>query len=310
MAVLSELRYPTTHLAKVLSALLAIILFAFVSIATVAGFILYQALKPSHSTTSYDLNVMMGHPVPFSFSIPGEPDREGWFFPGLRGAPTIVVCHGYLSQRANVLTLVSALQDHQYNVFVFDFLGHGSIQGVTTLGYRETAELQAALHALSTRDDVDPKRFGLWGVDMGGYVVLEVAATDPRVAALVVDNAWDDPRNKIQDEVKSSGLGVIPYVNKFCDWGFRLMNYRFRSTPPVSSRLAHMPAIPKLVILSDDHPQLADETQQIFNRAPEPKQLVHDRLSYADMADDDRHTYEDRLVNFFLQYIPPVSRAN
>ncbi|HTP45195.1 MAG TPA: hypothetical protein VMJ13_11545, partial [Candidatus Acidoferrum sp.] len=97
MAVLSELRYPTTRPAKVLSALLAIILFGFVSVATVSGFLLYQILKPSHSTSSYDLNVMMGHPIPFSFSIPGEPDREGWFFPGLRGAPTIVVCHGYLS---------------------------------------------------------------------------------------------------------------------------------------------------------------------------------------------------------------------
>ena len=34
MAVLSELRYPTTRPAKVVSALLAVILFGFVSIAT------------------------------------------------------------------------------------------------------------------------------------------------------------------------------------------------------------------------------------------------------------------------------------
>src|SRR5262249_2124472 len=121
MAVLSELRYPPTRPAKILFAFLAIILFSFFSVPTVSGFLLSQILKPSRSaSSSYDLNVMMGHPVPFSFSIPGEPDREGWFFPGLRGAPTIVVCHGYLSQRADVLTLVSALQDHQYNVFVFD----------------------------------------------------------------------------------------------------------------------------------------------------------------------------------------------
>jgi len=85
MAVLSELRYPTTRPAKVVSALLAIILFGFVSIATVAGFLLYQILKPTHSTaSSSDLNVMMGHPVPFSFPVTGQPEREGWFFPVLR----------------------------------------------------------------------------------------------------------------------------------------------------------------------------------------------------------------------------------
>jgi pimeloyl-ACP methyl ester carboxylesterase len=308
MAVLSELRYPTTRSAKVFSALLAIILFGFVSIATVAGFLLYQILKPTRSTTSYDLNVMMGHPNTFTFSIPGEPDREGWFFPGLRGAPTIVVGHGYLSQRADVLTLVSALQDHQFNVFVFDFMGHGTSPGVTTLGYRETAELEAAVQALSTRDDVDPRHFGLWGVNMGGYVALEVAASDPRIAAVVVDDAWDDPRDMVQIEVKRSGLTAIPYVSRFCDWGFRLINYRYRSQQPVSLHLARTKGIPKLFIESDDRPGLADETRRIFTGAPEPKQLVRDRLSYSEMTDDDRHTYENQIVNFFLQNMPPTSR--
>ncbi|MGA8145620.1 MAG: alpha/beta fold hydrolase [Candidatus Acidiferrales bacterium] len=308
MAVLSELRYPTTRPAKVLSALLAIVLFGFVSIATVAGFLLYQILKPARSSSSYDLNVMMGHPTPFSFPISGEPDREGWFFPGLRGAPTIVVCHGYLSQRADVLTLVSALQDHQFNVFVFDFAGHGTSLGVTTLGYRETVELEAAIQALSKRDDVDPKEFGVWGVNLGGYVALEVAATDPRVAALVVDDAWDDPRNMVQIEVKRSGLAAIPYVARFCDWGFRLLNYRYRSQQPVSLHLGRTQTVAKLFIQSDDRPPLAAETLRIFTRAPEPKTLVRDRLSYSEMTDDDRHTYENQIVNFFLQYIPPVSR--
>jgi pimeloyl-ACP methyl ester carboxylesterase len=310
MAVLSELRYPTTRPAKVVSALLAIILFGFVAVATVAGFLLYQILKPTHSAAASDLNVMMGHPIPFSFPITGQPEREGWFFPGLRGAPTIVVCHGYLSQRVDVLTLVSALQDHQFNAFVFDFLGHGSTPGITTLGYHETAELEAAVQALSTRKDVDPRRFGLWGVNLGGFVALEVAASDPRVAALVVDNAWDDPRDMVQIEVKRSGLAVIPYVNRFSDWGFRLMNYRFRSQQPISLHLARTQGMPKLFIQSDDRPQLAEETLKIFARAPEPKQLVRDRLSYSEMTDDDRHAYENQIVNFFLQNLPPVSRAN
>jgi uncharacterized protein len=310
MAVLSELRYPTTRPAKVVSALLAIILFGFVSIATVAGFLLYQIVKPTHSASSYDLNVMMGRPIPFSFSIPGQPGREGWFFPGLRGAPTIVVCHGYLSQRADVLTLVSALQDHQFNVFVFDFLGHGTSPGITTLGYRETVELESAIQALSTRDDVNPKRFGVWGVNLGGFVALEVAASDPRVAALVADNAWDDPRDMVQIEVKRSGLAVIPFVGRFSDWGFRLMNYRYRSQQPVSLHLAKTQGIPKLFIQSDDRPQLAAETLQIFTRAPQPKQLVRDRLSYSEMTEDDRHAYENQIVSFFLQNLPPVSRTN
>jgi pimeloyl-ACP methyl ester carboxylesterase len=308
MAVLSELRYPTTRLAKVFSGLLAILLFGFVSVATISGFLLYQLLKPTRTPSAVDLTVMMGHPTTFTFAIPGGPDREGWFFPGLRSAPTVVVAHGYLSQRSDLLTLVSALQDHQFNVFLFDFTGHGSSPGITTLGYHEASELEAALQALSRRDDVDPQHFGLWGVDMGGYAALKVASTDPRVAAFVVDDAYDDPRVMVQMEMKRSGLTILPFVSRFCDWGFRLMNYQFRHEMPVSLRLARTRGVPKLFVQSDDRQALATETVQIFTRAPDPKQMERDRLSYSEMTDDDRHNYENLIVNFFLQSIPPSSR--
>jgi pimeloyl-ACP methyl ester carboxylesterase len=310
MAVLAELRYPTTRFAKIISSVLAIILFAFVSIATVSGFLLYQMLRPARTPASFDLNVMMGHPSSVSFPLADGTTREGWFFPGLRGAPTVVVCHGYLSQRADVLTLVTALQDQQFNVFLFDFSGHGTSLGITSLGYRETGELESAIQALAMRDDVDHKRFGLWGVDMGGYVALNVASTDSRIAAFIVDDAYSDPREMVQIEVKQSGLAVLPYVSRFCDYGFRLMNYQFRHEEPVTTKLIRTKGVPKLFFESDDRPALAKETFQLFAQAPEPKQLVRDRLKYPDMTDDDRKSYENQVVNFFLASIPPTSRSN
>ena len=306
MAVLSELRYPTTRLAKVFSGLLAIILFGFVSIASVSGFLVYQILKPSRTPSAVDITVMMGHPTTFTFPIPGGPDRDGWFFPGLRGAPTVVVSHGYLSQRSDLVTLVSALQDHQFNVFLFDFTAHGSSPGISTLGYHETRELDAAILALARRDDVDPLHFGLWGVDIGAYASLEVAGSNQRIAAFAVESPYDDPRDMVQMEVKRSGLTILPYVSRFSDWGFRLMNYQFRSSVPVSLHLARTRGIPKLFIAADDRPPLAAQTAQIFTRAPDPKQLVRDRLSFSDMAEEDRHNYETMIVNFFLQSIPPA----
>jgi pimeloyl-ACP methyl ester carboxylesterase len=300
MAVLSELRYPTTRLAKFLSGILAIALFLFVSVAAVSGFLLYQVLHPTGAPATIDLSVMMGHPVTFSFPLGNGVEREGWFYPGLRGAPTIVVCHGYHSQRADVLTLVTALQDQQFNVFLFDFTAHGTSPGVTTLGYRETTELQAAIAALATRDDVDPKHFGLWGTDMGGYVVLENAVADPRISAFIVDDAYSDPRDMLQMEINRSGLTVLPLVSKFCDIGFRLVNYQFRDQPPVTARLLRTKDVPKLFFLSDDRPALASETMNLFQHAPEPKQLVRDRVGYSEMSDDDRKNYESQVVSFFL----------
>jgi uncharacterized protein len=308
MAVFSELRYPTTRLAKVLSSLLAIILFAFVSTATISGFLLYQMLRTPHPTATADLNVMMGHPTIMSFPLADGTTRDGWFFPGRRAAPTVVLCHGYLSQRTDALTLVTALQESQFNVFLFDFMGHGTSPGVTTLGYRERQELKSAVQALSTRDDVDPEHFGLWGVDMGGYVALEEASSDSRISAVIVDDAYPDPREMVQIEAKQSGLAVLPYVGRFCDWGFRLMNYQFRNEPPVTSRLPFTNGIPKLFIQSDSRPALASATLTLFILSPQPKQLVRTKTRYSEMTDDDRKNYENIVVSFFVTNISPTSR--
>jgi pimeloyl-ACP methyl ester carboxylesterase len=209
---------------------------------------------------------------------------------------------------SRALTLVTALQESQFNVFLFDFSGHGTSPGVTSLGYREKQELKSAVQALSTRDDVDPEHFGLWGVDMGGYVALEEASSDSRISAVIVDDAYPDPRDMVQIEAKQSGLAVLPYVGRFCDWGFRLMNYQFRNEPPVTSRLGFTNGIPKLFFQSDSRPALASETLTLFILSPEPKQLVRTKTRYSEMTDDDRKNYENVVVSFFVTNISPTSR--
>ena len=305
MPVLSELRYSFTRFGKIFSVLLALVLFAFVSAVSISGFLLYQVLRPPRSAAPFDLSVMMGHPTTFPFRLVSGASREGWFFPGLRGGPVIVVCHGYLSQRADVLTLVTALQDHEFNVFLFDFTGHGTSKGAPTLGYRETAELRSAVEALATRDDVDKQHFGIWGVDMGGYAALEVAASDPRIGAVAVDDVYDDPREMLQIEIAKSGLTALPGIRGLADFGFRMIEYRFRNEPPLSSHLNQTAAIPKFFIESADRRALADETASLFAKAPDPKMLLRERLSYRDMSDEDRKSYESQIVNFFLQNMSP-----
>jgi hypothetical protein len=99
-------------------------------------------------------------------------------------------------------------------------------------------------------------------------------------------------------------------VSRFSDIAFRLVNYSFRSLPPVSRHLGEMNGTYKLFVQSDDHQALAEDTIELFIRSPQPKQLVRERQSYSDMPDDDRKTYESQIVNFFLQSIPPTTRQN
>src|ERR1700758_5327438 len=140
MANLQHLRSPMRWYFKVLTAVLALVFFAVLATLAIAGFLVYRIVKPQRTSTEINMESFPGRPDAMKFSVPGAGEQDGWFFPGFMGARTIVLCHGYGSSRGELLTLVSALQDHQYNVFVFDFVGHGSNDGVTTFGYREADE--------------------------------------------------------------------------------------------------------------------------------------------------------------------------
>src|ERR1700740_1662497 len=161
MSILDELRYPRRWYTKLITVILALIFFAALSTVVIAGVLTYWIVKPQRTSSEINMASFPGRPDEVEFTVPGPKpsDRKGWFFPGLRGAPTIILCHGYQSSRGELLTLVSALQDHQYNVFVFDFAAHGANPGMTTFGYKEAEELRAAIDTLAARTDLDPANF-------------------------------------------------------------------------------------------------------------------------------------------------------
>src|SRR3981189_602172 len=158
MQILFELRYPTKWYTKLLMALSALAFFAVLATTAIAGFLVYRIVKPQRTSSEINMASFPGRPEIIAVGLPGPGSREGGFFPGLRGAPTILLCHGYESSRGELLTLVSALQDHQYNAFAFDFAAHGGNPGLTTLGFREADELRAAIGPLAARSEVEPQR--------------------------------------------------------------------------------------------------------------------------------------------------------
>jgi pimeloyl-ACP methyl ester carboxylesterase len=209
-----------------------------------------------------------------------------------------------------LLTLESALQDHQYNVFVFDFAGHGVNGGISTLGYREADEVRGAVDMLAKRDDVDPARFGLWGYNLGAYAALREAENDKRIRALVLDSVYDEPKQMVKVGVERNGLGGFPFMVRAAELSFEYLNYAHRDDPPVSKRLAALTGVPTLYIQAVDDPELAETTRQMFLKAPEPReQAIIPRGNFVSFNDDEKRTYENRVVTFFLVRLPAAGRA-
>jgi fermentation-respiration switch protein FrsA (DUF1100 family) len=308
MQIFSELRYPSRWYTKILTLLLALGFFAVLATSAISGFLVYRIVKPQRSAPEISLASFPGHPEVVDFTVPDLGRREGWFFPGVRRGPTVVLCHGYESSRGELLTLVSDLQDHQYNVFVFDFAAHGANSGVSTLGYREADELRKALDVLAARGDLDPTRFGLWGYNLGAYAALREAEDDKRIRALILDSVYDDPQQMVRIGVEHNGLGAFPFMVRAAQRIFGYLNGVHRHDPPLSSKLAALSGVPTLFIQALDDPELAAVTRDMFLKAPEPRdQAIIPHGNFVGLSEQEKRDYENRVVSFFLLRLPVIT---
>jgi len=304
--LLGELRTPNTPRAKFIVLGLAILVFSSLSLGALGAFFLVRAMTPLQAGETIDPTQFLGNARTLEFTGPDGLARSGWFFPGHRTAPVLVLCHGYKSSRSEILTLATSLQQHRYNVFVFNFAGHGeSPVGYTTLGGREAGELRAAVEMLSQRTDMDTTRIGLWGYSMGGYAVMQVASHSPRVQAIVVDSGYPAPASLLRIELRNLGAGTLPLLPELTVLEFRIVSLFLGSAPDVRTDFARLTGVAKLFIAGDDAPRLAALTQELHADSPPPKELVVlPRTSMASLQEEDRRNYENLVVSFFLRALP------
>jgi uncharacterized protein len=308
MDILEELRDPSSPTRSALTLLLLLVLLVGLVCACIAGYIDYRMLHPVSTRTSLTPEDLPGHVTVVQYTLPGGGSRDGWFFPGLRGAPVIILCHGYKWQRGDELTLATTLEENQYNVFVFDFSGHGKSPGATTLGPREATEVLTVIAVMAQRTDVDRNHMGLWGANMGGYAALAAAAADRRVASLVVDSVYSQPLDLFTIDLDREGYGQMPVIGWMARLGFRLVELPYRGQPPLSARIGALGTIPKLFIALRESPILAQSTVQLMNAAPQPReQWVMPQASYLTMTNDEKRTYDNTVLSFFLRTLPPVA---
>ena len=71
-------------------------------------------------------------------------------------------------------------------MLAFDLFGNGESSGHSNgLGDNAQPAVDAALDYVASRPDVDPERIAAFGSSLGGEVLLEAAARDPRIKAVV-----------------------------------------------------------------------------------------------------------------------------
>jgi hypothetical protein len=110
---------------------------------------------------------------------------EGWYVPSRNGAAVIV-----FAGRTSTQNEARLLVEHGYGVLIFDRRGEGASDGDGNMfGWGGERDIFAALDFLAERPDVDPERIGGLGLSVGGELMLQAAAADDRLAAVVTEGA-------------------------------------------------------------------------------------------------------------------------
>ncbi len=101
----------------------------------------------------------------------------------------IIIAHGYYnSKQCVVLQQLAQAFGEKYDIFMFDFRGHGKSSGAFTWTSREENDLQAVLDFIAPQYS----RKGLIAFSMGASISINVLANDKRVDSFICVSAPSD----------------------------------------------------------------------------------------------------------------------
>ena len=114
----------------------------------------------------------------------------GWYIPAGDGAPprapTIILVHGYGSNKSGILHYAPGLHEH-FNLVAFDERNGGRSTGTqTTLGVLEQRDVRAIIDWVERTKH--PTHLGVFGNSMGAAAAIGEARHDSRVKALALDS--------------------------------------------------------------------------------------------------------------------------
>lgn len=225
---------------------------------------------------------------------------SGWYVPSRNGAAVVV-----FPGRTGPVDHARMLARNGYGVLMLDRRGEGESEGdYSARGWGGEPDLRAALDFLSARPDVDPQRIGGLGLSVGGELLLQTAAHDARLQAVVSDGAG---QRSIKEQMHA------PDAPKGLRW-LSPSTVETAATMVLTGRrppgdLADLVGriSPRAVLLIRAQDGNADEELNTvyLERAGEPRALwTLPSGGHTGGLEHDPAAYERRVVGFFDQELP------
>jgi pimeloyl-ACP methyl ester carboxylesterase len=191
----------------------------------------------------------------------------GWYVPSRNGAAVLLV-HGSGGNRSRVADRARMLARHGYGVLALDLPGNGESDGRSNgVGWTAQPGIDAALGFLADRPDVDRARIAGFGVSLGGEVLLEAAARDTRMAALISDGA---ARSTVGSDLNAPAGAAGALQEASLQIGLRLIGAvsGTRPSPALEGVIPEIAPRPLLLVSSGHGPEV--HANQVYRSAAGP----------------------------------------
>ena len=216
----------------------------------------------------------------------------GWYVRSRNGAAVI----SYPTRKGK-LPQARMLVRHGYGVLLLDARGYdGSDGAVNMFGWGETKDIDAAVTWLRRQPDVRDGRIGGIGFSVGGEMMLEAAADNPQLRAVVSEGAGI---RSLREELLYGARSILAIPTQAVQTA--ALTVLSGTSPPSSLHdLAKRIAPRAVFLIYAEHGAGGEDLNENFYRAAgEPKQLWRvEGAGHTGGLDAQPRAYEQRVVGF------------
>jgi uncharacterized protein len=219
---------------------------------------------------------------------------EALYIPSRNGA-AVIAFPGRIGPQKHARMLAR----HGYGVLMLDRRGEGASEGdPNAFGWEFDKDISAGIRYLQRRPDVDPGRIGGFGLSVGGEMMLQTAAENHDLAAVVSEGAGARTTSETVSDV--SGIEKVISTPATAVQFAALSLFANSSQPDDLTELIPKIAPRPVFLINAEHDEVDAKQPEYYAAAHEPKQtwLVPEG-GHTDGIDVRPEEYERRVVGFF-----------
>lgn len=223
------------------------------------------------------------------------------YWPGRRpNSPGVLLMHGMYDSRRGLADKANLLSAQGFAVLAFDFRGHGKSDPASlSFGLYEAQDARAAFDWLKNQQQGAP--VGVLGISLGGAAALLGAGGPLPADSLILQGVFSDIRRAVRNRLADRATYPVGFAFE------PLLSYqsilRFGAWPEQLVPIKALAQFDKPVLIiggGADRFTPPDESRELFDAAPGPKELVilagldHDKTAH--VSSDE---YRTKISSFF-----------